>query len=133
LGHIVSHEGVKVDPNKIKAMMDWTITKTLKNLRGFFGLKGHYHKFVWNYGRIETPLTNLTKKDAFSWTLEETQAFEQLKEAICKAPVLTTSLFTKTFVVECDASRNGISVVDFHRRYMENKFVLYLERMITLI
>jgi hypothetical protein len=47
LGHIVSHEGVKVDPNKIKAMMDWLIPKTLKN-RGFLGLIGYYHKFVWH-------------------------------------------------------------------------------------
>ena len=35
MGHIVSHEGVKVDPNKIKAMMDWLIPKSLKNLSGF--------------------------------------------------------------------------------------------------
>jgi hypothetical protein len=68
LGHIVSHEGVKVDPNKIKAMMDWLIPKTLKNLRGFLGLIGYYHKFVQNYGRITSPLMTLTKKDAFSWT-----------------------------------------------------------------
>jgi hypothetical protein len=46
LGHIVSHEGVKVDLNKIKAMMDWSIPKTLKNLRGFLGLIGYYHNFV---------------------------------------------------------------------------------------
>jgi hypothetical protein len=107
----VSHEGVKVDPNKIKAMMDWTIPKTWKNLRGFFGLTGYYCKFVRNYGRIITPLTTLTKKDSFSWTQEETQDFEQLKEAMCKAPILTTPDFTKTFIVECDASGNGIGVV----------------------
>jgi hypothetical protein len=111
LGHIVSHEGVKVDPNKIKAMMDWPIPKTLKNLRGFLGLTGYYRKFLRNYGRIETPLTTLTKKDGFSWTPEATKAFEQLKEVMCKALVFTTPDFTKTFIVECDASRNGIGVV----------------------
>jgi hypothetical protein len=111
LGHIVSHEGVKVDPNKIKAMMDWPIPKTLKNLRGFFGLTSYYRKFVQNYGRIAVPLTELTKKDAFSWTPEATKDFEQLKEVTCKAPVLTTPDFKKTFIVECDASRNDIGVV----------------------
>ena len=85
LGHIVSHEGVNVDPNKIKAMMDWSIPKTLKNIRGFLGLTGYYCKFVWNYGRIVAPLMELTKKDAFSWTPEETKDFEQLKEVMCKA------------------------------------------------
>jgi hypothetical protein len=75
------------------------------------GLTGYYRKFVQNYGKIETPLMKLTKKDAFSWTPEETQAFEQLKEAMCKAPILTTPNFTKAFIVECNASRNGIGVV----------------------
>jgi hypothetical protein len=111
LGHIVSHEGVKVDPNKIKVMMDWPVPKTLKNLRGFLGLTGYYRKFVWNYGRIATTLMKLTKKDAFSWTPEATKSFEELKEVMCKTPVLTTLDFTKTFIVECDASRNGIGAV----------------------
>jgi hypothetical protein len=65
--HIVSHEGVKVEPNNIKAMMSWSIPKTLNNLRGFFGLTGYYHKFLQNYGRIAMHLTTLTKKDTFSW------------------------------------------------------------------
>jgi hypothetical protein len=76
-------------------MMGWSIPKTLKNLRVFLGLTGHYHKFVQHYERITTPLMRLTKNDAFSWTPEATKSFEQLKEVMCKAHVLTTPDFTK--------------------------------------
>ena len=74
-------------------------------------MTGYYHKFVQNYGRIAAPLTALTKKDSFSWTPEATQSFEQLKEEMYKDIVLTTPNFTKTFVVECDASGNGIGII----------------------
>ena len=62
-------------------MMEWKIPQNMKYLRGFVGLTGYYHKLVNNYGRIVAPLTTLLKKDAFSWTLEETQTFEKFKDA----------------------------------------------------
>jgi hypothetical protein len=111
LGHIVSQEGVKVYPNKIKSMREWPIPKTLKKLRRFLGLTEYYHKFVKNYGQIETPITTLLNKEAFSWTEEATKAFEKLKEAMCTTLVLATPDFTKTFIVECDASGQLIGVV----------------------
>ena len=99
LGHIVSHKGVKVDPKKIKAIKEWKFPTTIKQLRGFLGLTWYYHNFVNNYGRIAAPLTTLLKKDAFSWTPEATKAFEHLKKAMCRARVLATLEFTKTFIV----------------------------------
>ena len=111
LGHIVSHEGVKVDPRKIKSIKEWKIPTSIKHLRGFLGLTRYYHKSIKNYGRIATPLKKLQKKDAFSWTPEATKAFEHLKEAMCQAPVLAMPDFTKAFIVECDALGNGIGVV----------------------
>jgi hypothetical protein len=101
-----------VDTNKIKATMEWPIPQTLKNLRGFLGFMGYYCKFVKNYGQIATPLTTLLKNEVFSCIQEATKDFENLKEAMCKTPVLAMPGFTKTFiVVECDASGHGIGVV----------------------
>jgi hypothetical protein len=52
LGHIISHEGVKLDPKKVKSMRECLVPKTLKKIRGFLGLRGYYHKFFKNYGQI---------------------------------------------------------------------------------
>ncbi len=49
MGHIVSHEGVKVDPTTIKAVKDWKIPTAIKHMQGFLGLTGYYHKFVKDY------------------------------------------------------------------------------------
>ena len=62
LGHIISHEGVKVDLNKIKSSTEWNIPTTIKHVRGFLGLTVYYHEFFKNYWGISTPLTSLLKK-----------------------------------------------------------------------
>jgi hypothetical protein len=104
LGHIVGKAGVWVDPKKIEAMQDWPHPKTFKNLCGFMGLTGYYRKFAQNYGKISAPLTTLLKNNYFTWTPATDQAFQALKAAMCTTPVLTLPDFTKTFVLECDAS-----------------------------
>ena len=71
-----------MDPNRIKAVMEWSILKTLKNIEGFLGFTSYYHKFINNYGQIAAPLTNLLKKEAFLWTQEATKAFEKLKVVV---------------------------------------------------
>jgi hypothetical protein len=111
LGHLVGKDGVKVDPKNIESMQDWSHPKTLKILRGFLGLTGYYRKSVKNYGKIATPLMALLKKNSFTWTPGVAQAFQTLKMAMCTTLVLAHPDFTKTFVLECDASGKGIGTV----------------------
>jgi hypothetical protein len=59
LGHVISQEGVKVDPEKIKAITEWPKPKNISKLRGFLGLTGYYRRFIKNYAHLTTPLSNL--------------------------------------------------------------------------
>jgi hypothetical protein len=111
LGHLVGKYGIRVDPKKIEAMQDWSHPKTIKILRGFLGLTGYYRKFVKNYEKIAAPLTTLLKKNSFTWTPAAAQDFQTLKTTMCTTPVLALPEFTKTFVLECDASGKGIDIV----------------------
>jgi hypothetical protein len=111
LGHLVGKDGIRVDTKKIETMQDWPHAKTLKSLRGFLGLTGYYRKFVKNYGKIAAPLTALLKKNYFTWTPAIAQACQTFKMAMCTTPVLALPNFTKTFLLECDASGKGIGVV----------------------
>ncbi|KAL4037252.1 hypothetical protein IC575_000840 [Cucumis melo] len=65
LGHVVSKDGVSVDPAKIEAVTGWTRPSTVSEVRSFLGLAGYYRRFVENFSRIATPLTRLTERSSF--------------------------------------------------------------------
>ena len=79
LGHVISGQGVAVDPEKVRSVINWPIPRNVKGVRGFLGLTGYYRKFIVVYGMIAKPLTELTKKEGFHWETEALQAFEKLK------------------------------------------------------
>ncbi|KAD7479631.1 hypothetical protein E3N88_02767 [Mikania micrantha] len=111
LGHLLTAEGVHVEEEKISSIQSWPVPKSVKEVRGFLGLTGYYRRFVRNYGILARPLTDLTKKDAFNWNEQALSAFHALKDALMTAPVLKLPDFSKPFVVECDASSDGIGAI----------------------
>ena len=81
-------------------------------IQSFFGLAGYYRKFIKNISRIAKPLTDLTKKDnPFKWINKYQEAFENLKEILCTAPVLRFPDCKKEFTLTTDASNVGLGAV----------------------
>ncbi|CAN4090563.1 unnamed protein product [Withania somnifera] len=98
LGHIVSKDGVSIDPAKIRDDRDWTRPTTIYGIRGFVGPAGYYRRFVEGFLSIAAPLTALTRKDiAFRWSEECELSFAKLKDLLTSAPVLTLPVEDRGF------------------------------------
>jgi hypothetical protein len=88
LGHICTPQGIRPDPKKIKAIEEYPVPKTVRDIRAFIGLAGYY-RHVQNFAELAQPLTNLTKKEVpFEWTEVHQKSFEELKRILSTEPLL---------------------------------------------
>lgn len=112
LGHMITQNGVKPDPNKIAVIKAYPIPRTAKEIKSFMGLIGYYRRFIRDFSKISQPLTNLLKKDIpFIWSPFCDEAFVTLKTCIIEPPILKYPDFTKEFTITCDASDIAIGSV----------------------
>nr|XP_016437642.1 PREDICTED: uncharacterized mitochondrial protein AtMg00860-like [Nicotiana tabacum] len=90
LGHIVSGEGIKVDRQTVEVVKNWPRPITPTKVCHFLGLADYYRRFVENFSSIAVPLTKLTHKAVqFRWTNYCEKSFQELKDRLTLAPVLT--------------------------------------------
>lgn len=106
LGSIIKcGEGIKVDPEKIRAIQSWEAPKDIKGIRSFLGFANFYRQFIANFATIANPLSALTKKGIpFHWSSDQQQAFEALKTQFISSPVLAMWHDDRITVLETDAS-----------------------------
>lgn len=131
LGHVVSREGVRTDPEKIQALTTWPRPQNLKDLRLFLGFSGYYRCFIKDYSKVVKPLTNLTAgyppqwkggrvtnrdntylntKEPFAerWSPECQTAFEEIINKLVSAPILGFADPKLSYILHTDASTTGL-------------------------
>ena len=120
LGHIVSKDGIKMNPKKVEAINKMEIPSDISKLRSFLGATGQYRKFIQGYSKIAQPLTELTKKvNNFKEQIKNPEcieAFDKLKLALASEQVLAHPNLDKQWILSCDASSYGIGCVLQQRR-----------------
>lgn len=151
LGHIVSREGVKTDPEKVESLKTWPRPQTLKELQSFLGFTGYYRRFVKDYSKIVKPLTSLTAgypprrkgckagpndgkyldpKQPFGerWSDACQQAFEGIIEKLTSAPVLGYADPKLPYFLHTDASTTGLGAALYQEQGGTTRAVAYASR-----
>jgi hypothetical protein len=127
LGHILSANGIAVDPSKVKDILEWKPPTTVHQVRSFLGLAGYYRKFIPDFSKIVKPITSLLKNDTkFNWSSRCNEAFEQLKVLLTTTPVLAQPDIEKPFDVYCDTPGNGLRCV----LMQEGRVIAYASRQL---
>ncbi len=129
LGHVVSGNGVEVEPEKVKAILEYPRPGDLKSLQRFVGMVGWFHKFIPHLADIVAPLNNLKKKgQSWEWTLACQVAFENVKQALLQSPVLAFPSSAHSFQVCTDASNVGLGAVLVQNLDGEEKVIAFASR-----
>ena len=112
LGHIVSADGVAVDPTKVEKVRNWPVPRSVTQLRSFLGLCTYYQNFIKDYSTVAKPLFALTEKDQpWEWTSWHQYAFAELKQLLSTAPVLGYPRLEGLWILDTDASDVGLGAV----------------------
>ena len=123
----MSKDRISVDPTKVKTVTKWERPTTVTEVRSFVGLARYYRRFMQDFARIASPLTKLTKKGVpFRWNDACEASFQNLKERLVTASVLTVPESSEGYVIYSDASMKGLGCV----LMQHGKVVAYVSRQL---
>ena len=127
LGHLVSEEGIRVDPRKIEVIIEWKPSRNVTEVRSFLGLAGYYRRLVKGFSITATPMTILLQKNVkFEWSEKCQVSFDKLKVFLAEALVFTQPIYGKEYVIFSDFPLNGLECV----LMQDGKVVAYASRQL---
>ena len=128
IGHLLTAEGLKTDPSKVQAIIDYPVPTNLAELRTFLGMVQYLAKFCQHLSTASQPLRQLEKKEVeWHWQRPQSKAFNEIKDLVTKAPVLRYFDVSKNITIQCDASQYGIGAT----LLQEGQPVHYANRALT--
>lgn len=132
LGHTLTDKGLQPNEDKIKAVKNFPLPKTQKEIKSFLGLVGYYRKFIQDFAKLTKPLTKCLKKGSkINMSSEYIQAFEKCKEVLINAPILQYPDFEQPFILTTDASDVAIGAVLSQGQIGSDKPVAYASRTLS--
>ncbi len=132
LGHVLTADGVKVDPDKVSAVKNMPAPTNVSEVRTFLGCTSYYRRFIFNYASISSPIVNLTKKvTPFIWSKACQKAFDILKHKLMTAPILAQFNEQLPVIIYCDASLNGLGCVLTQQLMNQEHVIAYASRVLN--
>jgi hypothetical protein len=134
VGFVIDRNGVRTNPEKVEAMVNFPVPKTVRQVRRFLGMTGWYRKFVRNYAEIASPISDLLKLkpgEKFIWSEAANQAFLELKSRLVSAPILKLPDYSKQFVIQCDASNGALGAVLTQGEGDQESVIAFLSQKFT--
>ena len=105
LGVVIGPDGIRIEEEKVKGVLEWPTPKCVKDMQKFLGLANYYCQFIEGFASVARLLHDMVKKDKkWDWTERQEKAFRELKEQFTKEPVLAAPDIDKKMRIEVDAS-----------------------------
>ena len=147
LGQIIYDQGISADTEKMKALSEWSVPENAWELKIFLGIAGYHRRYIHNFSQLSSPLYELVNQDPnkgkyrklgrkwnsatpgpFVWKPEHQESFDSLKRALTTAPVLGFVDFKKPFILETDASHEGLGALLLHEQNGKTRVIAYASR-----
>lgn len=133
LGFVLDEQGIRPDPDKVKAIIQYSTPKNVKDVRRLLGMAGWYQRFVPKYASITAPLTDLLKKNKmkFLWSDAQENAFMEIKQCLMTSPILANPDYSQKFIIQTDASAVGIAAILVQGEGQDERIICYYSQKLS--